>query len=269
MSGTDSVLVSEIIPASRERIYAAWLDSRQHSAFTGEEATIEPTVGGKHSAFGGYASGRNLELEPHRRIVQTWRSAEFPDGSPDSRVEVTLEETGGGTLVTLLHTDIPQGQADRYRESWLKFYLEPLKRFFTKPVTNGVNGTSNGHHTEDLLKEASAELEELLAAADAKRARTKGKPQPNGVHPTPKGKGKGKSKLAAKPAARTKTKPPAKTAPAKAKAKAKAPARPKAKAPAKAKAKAKVPAKAKAKTKPKQGAKSGRKPTAAKKPRRR
>jgi uncharacterized protein YndB with AHSA1/START domain len=234
MSGTDSVLVSEIIPASRERIYAAWLDSRQHTAFTGEEATIEPTVGGKHSAFGGYASGRNLELEPHRRIVQTWRSAEFPDGCPDSRVEVTLEETGGGTLVTLLHTDIPQGQADRYRESWLKFYLEPLKRFFTKPVTNGVNGTSNGHHTEDLLKEASAELEELLAAADAKRARGKRTPRPNGVAvPAKKLNAKVKAKAKAPAKTKLKTRAPAGKTPRKAKrgtkAAAKKPAKPAAK----------------------------------------
>src|SRR5262245_48397237 len=111
----ETVLVSEVIPATRERIYAAWLDSGEHSAFTGDAALIDPKVGGKHSTFGGYATGTNVELEPYRRIVQTWRSSEFPDGSPDSRLEVTLEETAGGTLVTMLHTDIPQGHADRYR----------------------------------------------------------------------------------------------------------------------------------------------------------
>jgi len=215
MSGTDSVLVSEIIPASRERIYAAWLDSRQHSAFTGEEARIEPKVCGKHSAFGGYASGRNIELEPGRRIVQTWRSAEFPDGSPDSRVEVTLEETGGGTLVTLLHTEIPHGQADRYREGWLKFYLEPLKRFFARPASNGVNGV-NGHSGQHLMMDAD------LLAGELAEARARARDQ---ASTKPKSKVKAKARAKAKPAARaragTKVKAKAKTTKTKTKTAAK------------------------------------------------
>jgi uncharacterized protein YndB with AHSA1/START domain len=146
MTSTETVLVSEVIPASRHAIYAAWLDTRQHSAFTGDTAVIEPAIGGRHSTFGGYASGTMLELEPHRRIVLSWRSTEFPEGSPDSRLEVTLEDTAGGTLVTLLHTQIPEGQGDRYKESWIQYYLEPLKRYFSKRVSNGVNG----HHRNGL-----------------------------------------------------------------------------------------------------------------------
>jgi len=153
MSSTETVLVSEIIPATRERIYAAWLDSDQHSAFTGESADIDPTVGGHHTTFGGYARGRNLELSPNRRIVQTWRSAEFPDTAPDSRIEVTFEDTAGGTLVSVLHTDIPSGQADRYREGWLRFYLEPMKRYFRSRfphVTNGKHHPSRYDDHDDL-----------------------------------------------------------------------------------------------------------------------
>jgi uncharacterized protein YndB with AHSA1/START domain len=144
MTATETVLVSEVIPASRHAIYAAWLDTRQHSAFTGDTAVIEPAIGGRHSTFGGYASGTMLELEPHRRIVQSWRSTEFPEGSPDSRLEVTLEDTAGGTLVTILHTQIPEGQGDRYKDGWIQYYLEPLKRYFSKRVSNGVNGHRYG-----------------------------------------------------------------------------------------------------------------------------
>jgi uncharacterized protein YndB with AHSA1/START domain len=144
MTSTETVLVSEVIPASRHAIYSAWLDTRQHSAFTGDTAVIEPAIGGRHSTFGGYASGTMLELEPHRRIVLSWRSTEFPEGSPDSRLEVTLEDTAGGTLVTILHTQIPEGQGDRYKDGWIQYYLEPLKRYFSKRVSNGVNGHRYG-----------------------------------------------------------------------------------------------------------------------------
>ncbi len=136
---TEAVLVSDVIPATRERVFGAWLDSGQHSAFTGSDAEIVPEVGGRHSVLEGYAVGIILALDPARRIVQSWRATDFPRTSADSIVEVTLEETVGGTLLTILHSEIPTGQSDRYREAWLRRYLEPLKRYFTGRVSNGVH----------------------------------------------------------------------------------------------------------------------------------
>jgi uncharacterized protein YndB with AHSA1/START domain len=139
--GYESFSVSEVIPAEPERIYAAWMSSDEHTAFTGDRAEIEPFVGGKHSAFAGYAVGTTVELLPGRRIAQTWRATDFPPGSPDSRVEVTLETTVGGTMVTILHTEIPTGRSDVYRDSWMKYYLEPLREYFARvprPKHNGV-----------------------------------------------------------------------------------------------------------------------------------
>jgi uncharacterized protein YndB with AHSA1/START domain len=127
----ESILISEVIPASPQRIFSAWMDSAEHSAFTGDEATVVPKVGGEHRAAGGYIQGRTLELNEGSRIVQSWRTTEFPPESPDSRVEITLEPTLGGTLVTLLHTDIPVGQGDRYRQSWNDYYLTRLKTYFS------------------------------------------------------------------------------------------------------------------------------------------
>jgi uncharacterized protein YndB with AHSA1/START domain len=127
---TETVLVSEVIPVTKERLYAAWLDSDQHTAITANTAAIEPYVGGSHSAFGGYATGQVLALEPNRRIVQSWRSSDFPSEAADSRLEVTFEDTAGGTMITLLHTGIPTGQSDRYRDGWLNYYFERMKRYF-------------------------------------------------------------------------------------------------------------------------------------------
>jgi uncharacterized protein YndB with AHSA1/START domain len=136
----DSLSLSEVIPARPERIYAAWLSSAEHTAFTGDKAVVEPFVGGVHSTFDGYSSGRTVDLQPGRRIVQTWRAEDFPAGSPDSRVEVTLEETVGGTMLTILHTDIPSGQGSQCRDGWLKFYLEPLKSYFVADAKAASNG---------------------------------------------------------------------------------------------------------------------------------
>jgi uncharacterized protein YndB with AHSA1/START domain len=186
--GTEAVLVSEVIPATRERIFAAWMNSEQHSAFTGEEAIIEPVVGGAHSSFAGYARGITLALDPYRRIVQSWRAREFPADCGDSTVEITLEETVGGTLVTLLHTEIPQGHSDRYRDSWLRSYLEPLKRYFTGRVTNGVHKAD----TQALRGKRAVKMRMADGPARKRKAGAKAKPRskakPRRQPAPPKGK---------------------------------------------------------------------------------
>ncbi len=47
---TESFEISEVIPASPQQIYEAWLDTKGHSEMTGSEATVEGTIGGKFTA---------------------------------------------------------------------------------------------------------------------------------------------------------------------------------------------------------------------------
>lgn len=127
---TESIQVSGVIHASPDRIYHAWLDSNEHSGMTGGRATVDPMVGGQFTAWDGTIRGTTVELEPGRRIVQRWRSNEFPADSPDSRLEVLLEPTESGTRVTLLHSDIPEGQGPRLEEGWQRYYLDPMSNYF-------------------------------------------------------------------------------------------------------------------------------------------
>ncbi len=129
----EEIRVSSLIQASPNAIYGAWLDERKHSAFTGSRATVEPWVGGRHTAWDGYIEGVLVELDTGRRIVMTWRSTEFPAEAPDSSLEVCLDPVAGGTKVTIVHTQIPDGQADQYKQGWRSHYLDPMKRFFGKP----------------------------------------------------------------------------------------------------------------------------------------
>ena len=128
---TDTVRVSAIVPAPPQRVYGAWLDSREHSAITRSTATVEAWVGGRHSAWGGSIRGTTLELQVDRRIVQSWYASDFPPGSEDSRLEVLFERVEGGTLVTINHTGLPSGRGHRYEEGWKDFYLDRMKEYFT------------------------------------------------------------------------------------------------------------------------------------------
>jgi activator of HSP90 ATPase len=122
--------ISTTIPASPKEIYAAWLSSKGHAAMTGSPARVSANVGGKFFAWDGYISGTNLELTPHRRIVQAWRTTEFAATDPDSQIDITLEKAPGGTKLTLRHTGIPAGQSD-YKSGWTECYFDPMKQYFT------------------------------------------------------------------------------------------------------------------------------------------
>ncbi len=127
----DAIKVSTVLPATPEQVYRAWMDAREHGLFTGGKATVQKRVGGKFTAWDGYIEGKTLELEPNKRIVQAWRTTEFPEGTPDSRLEVLLEPAAkGGTKLTLVHTNIPKGQVKDLKQGWVDYYFEPMKTYF-------------------------------------------------------------------------------------------------------------------------------------------
>lgn len=126
----ESFEMSDTVPASPAQIYAAWLDGTGHARMTGAAATSEGRVGGAFTAWDGYISGTYLALEPGRRLLMAWRTSEFPDGATDSQVEVLLDSTAGGATVTLRHSQIPDGQAQNYRQGWVDYYFTPMKAHF-------------------------------------------------------------------------------------------------------------------------------------------
>jgi len=124
--------LTKTIPATAQEIYEAWLDSLSHSEMTGGTAKMSDQVGDEVSAWDDYISGRNLELVPGERIVQTWRTSEFGDEDEDSIITVTLEETDEGTLLTLEHSNVPDEQRSYEEGGWQENYFEPMVAYFTE-----------------------------------------------------------------------------------------------------------------------------------------
>ena len=120
------------IRAKPVEIYDAFLNSRKHTAFTGAKATCERKVGGKFTAWDGYISGRNLELQNGRRILQEWQTTEWPEGYPPSILEFTFKSKGKGVEVSMVHSKVPAMQAENYRQGWIDYYWTPLKEYFQK-----------------------------------------------------------------------------------------------------------------------------------------
>jgi activator of HSP90 ATPase len=127
----ESIEVSDVFPVTQKDLYLAWLDSRKHGAFTGGGAVIDPAVGGKFTAWDGYIEGKTKELQPFKRIVQSWRTTNFPASSPDSELEVFFETVERGTKITLRHSNIPTGQGQDYKQGWKDHYFTPMKEYFS------------------------------------------------------------------------------------------------------------------------------------------
>ena len=132
-AGMKTIKQSEFFPSVKAlRIYEAFLDGKKHTAMTGAKATAGSKVGDTFTAWDGYISGKNLELERGKRILQEWQTTEWPENAPPSVLEWTFVEKDGGTEVTMVHSKVPTSQAESYRQGWIDYYWAPMKEYFAK-----------------------------------------------------------------------------------------------------------------------------------------
>lgn len=175
---SETIEVTRVIPARPERIFNAWLSGDEHGLMIGSSATYNEATG-EFTAWDGYISGRTTEKEPGARIVQVWRTTEFPEGAADSKLEVRLAEDAGGTKVTLVHTDIPDGQGESYEVGWSDHYFDPMTDYFTsarsrlKDAGEAITDAAEtaGEAITDAAEQATEKLE--IAGKEVKKAARK------------------------------------------------------------------------------------------------
>jgi uncharacterized protein YndB with AHSA1/START domain len=116
------------ISARPETVWRYWTDPERMCAWWGSSAELDPHPGGVCEVTvvqGGVMRGEFLELVPYRRIVFSfgWEPTEgappVPPGS--TRVEVTLVEEEGDTILTLRHLGIPAVARDQHVHGWAHF----------------------------------------------------------------------------------------------------------------------------------------------------
>lgn len=127
----ESFQLKEVFKVKPSAIYQAWLNSELHSQMTGGEAKCSNQVGGLFTAWDGYISGKNEALIENKKIVQSWRTTEFPEDEEDAKLTIILAEIEEGTALTLIHENIPTGQT-QYKQGWIDHYFVPMKMYFKK-----------------------------------------------------------------------------------------------------------------------------------------
>jgi len=114
-------------------VFTGWLNDKVHSEFSGgAKAKIDPKEGGKFSVWDGYITGTNVEIFPYKRIVQKWRSTQFAESDEDSLLELFFTYKDGYTLITLTHSNLPEGFEEKYKKGWKDNYLKYMKKYFEK-----------------------------------------------------------------------------------------------------------------------------------------
>jgi activator of HSP90 ATPase len=117
--------------ATPHQVYEALMDSRKHTKFTGDAASVSRKVGGKITAYGGYITGKNVELVQDVKIVQTWHAADWPEGH-ESKVTFSLKPVEGGTRLAFTHTGVPDDQVESIKQGWIEHYWTPMKAMLEK-----------------------------------------------------------------------------------------------------------------------------------------
>lgn len=119
-----------ILSASPKEVYDAFMDEKKHAELTGAEAKIDKNVGGKFEVWDGYATGKNIELIDSKKIVQSWRASDWPEGII-SEITIELVPENGKTKLIFNQKNIPDDFADEVEQGWKDFYWQPLQEYFS------------------------------------------------------------------------------------------------------------------------------------------
>ncbi len=123
--------VSVKLHCTAKEVFTGWLNDNMHSEFTGGgKAKTSPSEGGTFSALDGYITGKNIEIFPYKKIIQKWRTSDFSQDDEDSNLELFFTFREDHTLVTVTHTNIPEGMGEQYKRLWKEQYFSNMKKHF-------------------------------------------------------------------------------------------------------------------------------------------
>lgn len=140
ISNSNAAIHQDVVfKASAKRVYDALTNARQFDrivilsgamqamSLKPSPARIDNEPGGAFALFGGYITGRNIELTPHERIVQAWRAASWaPHIYSIVRFELTAHPDG--VKLSFDQTGFPNDEALSLAKGWQHHYWEPLAK---------------------------------------------------------------------------------------------------------------------------------------------
>lgn len=115
------------IPAAPEEVYLALTKEQSIKLWTGAEVEFEELPDTEFSLWDGDISGRNIEFEYGKKIVQQWY---FGEDNEPSIVTIKLHEDKKGTSLEFVQTNIPDEDYEDFTTGLNDYYIGGLIDFF-------------------------------------------------------------------------------------------------------------------------------------------
>ena len=114
------------LTASPADVYLALTNPAIIQLWTGEKAEMSTEPGSEFSLWDESITGKNLEFEKDKKIVQQW----YFDQETPSIVTIKLHPHKDATSVELRHTNIPDEEFDEITDGWNDNYFASLEEFY-------------------------------------------------------------------------------------------------------------------------------------------
>ncbi|KAF6813791.1 hypothetical protein CMUS01_12762 [Colletotrichum musicola] len=116
-----------------EEAYQTFVDPARIAAFTRAPPRVFEGAkkGGKFELFDGNVTGEYLDLEEPKKIVQSWRLKQWPEGHFSKlSIEFDQNDVDHVTLMRVNWDGVPVGEEDATRRNWQEYYVNSIKRTF-------------------------------------------------------------------------------------------------------------------------------------------
>ena len=126
MAANEPVRKEIFINAPAEHVFTYLTETERMLEWMGMGAELEAKPGGIFRVdinSDMVARGEYLEVIPHNRVVFSWgwEGDQEGFGPGSTRVEITLEERDGGTLLRLEHHDLHEDTREQHGYNWEYF----------------------------------------------------------------------------------------------------------------------------------------------------
>ena len=116
------------VNATPEEVFNALVTPEIIEQWSGAPARMDDQPGTRFELWGGDIYGTNLEVVSGSRLVQEWYGGDWKE---PSKATFNIKPNGRGSIVELIHENVPEEEYDNINEGWNKYYLGPLREIFT------------------------------------------------------------------------------------------------------------------------------------------
>lgn len=117
---------SYIINAPVDKVWDAFVKPDIIAKWGAGPAKMDVKEGTQFSLWGGTIYGKNIQIIPHKKIMQDWYEKRWKE---PSRVIFRLYGFPNKTQIDLLHENVPDSSAKDIDAGWHTYYLGAIKKY--------------------------------------------------------------------------------------------------------------------------------------------